>query len=267
MSRFWVLGLALLVAALAIGIGSRQAVAVTPVYATKAFVLLAIQAFDQNVVQPIAARVTDLEGDAAALDQRVAALELGNQTPPIVTDRALVVEQYSPTSITHLIDTNDGSIVATFEGAIPLGSTCGGTRALLNNAYQGVTLIDGSTGQILAEYDAPPGQQLYKAAFGCHKVSALLSGQTLVKNRASIAYYGGGGGGSVDLIDTDSGEVVVSYVIPPPDYPADVQFSCLGDRFLIQQMGIFDSETGAELQDALEGVDNLFLCGSADGAW
>lgn len=257
MSRFWVLGLALLVAALAFGIGSRQAIAVTTIYATKAFVLLAIQAFDQNVVQPIAARVTDLEGDVVVLDQRVADLEDGATPPDVVTDRALVVDQAGPPWITHLIDTDDGSLIASYDDAVPAGSSCDGKRAVVINEHESSPkswmLIDGVTGQVIRNYDNPPGLPEV-VSFSCRDVALLLSGLNVVHNRAALVYSGNP---VVVLIDTESGDVVTSYVATA----TDVNFSCSGDSFLIARFGIFSSMSGAMVKGPPElGQWSSFLC-------
>lgn len=230
------------------------------------FVESSIASFNQAVVQPLVNAVEGLEGDVDQLDQRVEVLEApGNshdEPIPIVTDRLFRTEN-SPFVIsgvvssgatpeppepppdvgtTYLIDTDDGTTIASYDGALVASSNCDGTRALLlprptggifgdSSGAPGALLVDTSNGEVLGSYDLLSADIFAnKALFGC-SLTIISAGLEVVRNRAALGTCNSESPleppstCQVLLIDTDTGTVIRTY----EDFQ-DFSFNCTGDR-------------------------------------
>ena len=87
------LAVAVLALGIVLGLAPRGAVTeAAPRFASIQFVDESIEAFNQAVVQPIAAAVAQLQGDVIDLDQRVSALETAPPPPPQETSTYIVTK-------------------------------------------------------------------------------------------------------------------------------------------------------------------------------
>ncbi len=104
--------LAVVILALGIVLGVTlrgTATEAAPRFASVQFVDESIEAFNQAVVQPIAAAVAQLQGDVIDLDQRVSALETAPPPPPQETSTYIVTETGSTGAIAWC---DDGDLVS-----------------------------------------------------------------------------------------------------------------------------------------------------------
>ena len=233
-----------------------------PRWATPQFVDDSIEAFNQAVVQPIADAVAQLQGDVNELDQRVTELEAADGATSVVTDRAFL--RRSGLNDHDLVDTDDGSLIATYPGLFPVhdGSNCDNTRAFLrDSSNEQFTLIDTSDGQVLGVY-APPFSNVdgtvSSTEFSCTNLDWLNSGLEVVANRVAIGWQDNDSiAKSTLLVDTDTGQAIASF----PGAVISGYFNCIGDRLLITSVGIIDSLSGAIITP-FDGVfsDSAFMC-------
>ena len=228
--------------------GTATEVAASPKWATREFVDDSIQAFNQAVVQPIAATVAQLQGDVSDLHQRVTALESGDGAVSVVTDRGLL-QRLGRFYDWDLVDTDDGSIIATYSGVFggAAVSNCDNTRAFLQGpSYRQVSLIDTSDGHVLGIYEAPAhitDLMGVTTAFSCSRRDWVNSGLQVVTNRAVVSWADQTTNATAaSLLDTDTGQVIASYAGAVWDWQS---FNCVGDRLWVTSVGIVDTATGA----------------------
>ena len=263
--KLTILAAVILALGIALGLtlrGTATEAANSPKWATPQFVADSIQAFNQAVVQPIAATVAQLQGDVSDLDQRVTALESGGGAVSVVTDRGLL-QRLGRFYDWDLVDTDDGSIIATYFGVYGVASNCDNTQALLvGPAYRQVSLIDTSDGHVLGIYEAPAhitDLMGVTTAFSCSRLDWVNSGLRVVTNRAVVSWADQSTNATAaSLLDTDTGQVIASYDGGVID---ENNFNCVGDRLRVTSVGIVDTATGAVIIP-FDGVfgEGSFLC-------
>ena len=97
----------------------------TPALATIQFVDDSIEAFNQTVVQPIAAAVTQLQADVSDLDQRVAALEMPQGRLIELGTQTVGVDERYESALVDISDCGQETVMATASiaaNSIQLGS-------------------------------------------------------------------------------------------------------------------------------------------------
>ena len=164
----------------------------------------------------------------------------------IVTNRAFVWDRSDPFNPTSsLVDTDDGSTIATFPGRGFIIS-CDGTRALVEDSQTlTYSLLDTKNGGILSVYQPPDGATTtfsVRSTFSCmqsSQIGRLLTGLLVVDNRGLILWNTG-----ARLIDLDTGAAIASY-----EHSIVGQFDCTGSRLFL----LNDTDPQALLVDSVSG--------------
>jgi hypothetical protein len=238
-------------------------------YATTQFVEDSIRAVTQSVIQPLAARVGVLEEDVSSLDSRVDQLEAGDSGSSAVTDRGFFFDTSPQNRVLSLIDTDDGTTIATYSGALSPGlANCDGTRVFLHGPGQrapSFQLIDTSDGHVISTFEAPPsvtGSLIADVAeFSCPVLNKAVN-PALVKDRALVvwAMFGDAGSGSAALlVDTNTGAIVATY---ERGLTLGGAFDCTGKFANLPNIGLIDTVTGAIIQSAPSSAFFTFVCAS-----